>query len=314
MGWVGTCAALGGLWLAAWAVPAAAQSADDCRCVDADGNAIADCTCFRAPSFDAAMPWVIRRPMLGINVSTSQGNELDAQGAAVANVLEDGPAWNAGIREGDVITSLDGQSLFEPLPGDREDGFDIDQSVPVQRLLAIAADLEPGDEVEVSFLRDGDERTATLTAEDLSSKGFGYAPFDAGRLRDQLRSLEPPMAPNVRLRDLTDRMTVVRGEPDGFFFDGSWNGSRRYGLELVEMNTGLGRYFGTDQGVLVASVSEGSTLGLQAGDVILRIGERDAQSADRVQRILASYGDEEQIPIHIRRDGREMSVMGRLSG
>jgi membrane-associated protease RseP (regulator of RpoE activity) len=315
-GWVrgiAICMAVGALSMGApTSVIAAQQTRDECRCVDADGNAIADCTCFRAPRLEAMAPFALGmgRPRLGINVSTEQTSELDAQGAAVTNVLEDGPAWDAGIREGDVITALDGQSLFDPLPGDREDDFDIDQSVPVQRLLALARELEPGEDVEVTYLRGGEERSATVTAEDLTGT-FGYLPgdipgFDTERLRDQLRGLNEDL-PRFQWRG------PGPGSPNtALFFDGTRFG--RYGLELVELNAGLGQYFGTEQGTLVVNVSEGSELGLQPGDVILRIGDRPADTPDRVLRILGSYGADEDIPIHVRRNGREVSVMGRLEG
>jgi hypothetical protein len=317
LGWVVGCMLFGALVLGTGAAPVSAvqTTTDDCRCVDADGDAIADCTCFRAPRVEAFAPlaWGLNRPRLGINVSASQSSELDARGAEVNNVLEDGPAWNAGIREGDVITSIDGQSLFEPLSGDREDDFDLDQSIPVQRLLAIARELEPGEEVEVTYLRGGDEQTATITAEDLSGREFGYMMpgFDAERFRGQLRDLTQNV-PDLRLRDVPDRMSVVRGTPGAFYFDGAFGAAGRYGLELVEMNEGLGQYFGTTEGVLVVNVAEDSQLRLQSGDVILRIGDRAADTADRVLRILGSYAADEDITLQIRRDGREMSVMGRL--
>jgi S1-C subfamily serine protease len=249
------------------------------------------------------------RPRLGVSVSADQGDELDAQGAQVTRVLEDGPAWNAGIREGDVITAIDGQSLFETLPGDREDGFDLDRSIPVQRLLAIARELEPGQEVQVTYLRDGEERSADLTAADLANAVPG---FDPERFRTQLRDLSQ-VVPRMRWQgaDPNDPDVAIRA-PGAMFFDGARFG--RYGLELVDMNAGLGQYFGTEQGVLVVDVSEGSTLGLEPGDVILRIGDRDAQTSERVLRILASYGPAEEVPMQVRRDGREISVLGRVSG
>jgi membrane-associated protease RseP (regulator of RpoE activity) len=303
---------------------AAQQIREECRCVDADGNAIADCTCFRAPRLEALErlermgPFMagMNRPRLGINVSTEQTSELDARGAEVTNVLEDGPAWDAGIREGDVITAIDGQSLFEPLSGDREDDFDLDQSIPVQRLLALARELEPGEDVEVTYVRGGEERRTTVTAEDLAGRTFEFVPgFDAERLRDQLRDLNEDL-PRFQWRGPgpgDPDVSILRGSPGtALFFDGSRFG--RFGLELVELNAGLGQYFGTEQGTLVVNVSEDSTLGLQPGDVILRIGDRPADTPDRVLRILGSYGADEDITIHVRRNGREMSVMGRLEG
>lgn len=307
--------AIAALALAGTASPATAQqSRDDCRCVDADGNAISDCTCFRTPSFDAmAFTTGLDRPRLGIRVDAEQGSALDAQGAEVTDVLEDGPAWEAGLRAGDVITAIDGRSLFQPLGGDAEAAFDLDRSVPVQRLLAIARDLEPGDDVEVTYLRGGEERTATLTAEELSGRalGYGYAPaLQAERLRDQLGNLRD--LPRFQWQGADGRgASILEAAPGpALFFGGS--SVDRYGLELVELNEGLGSYFGTDEGVLVLNVAADSELALRPGDVIRRIGDREATTPERALRILASYGADEDIPLHIRRGGREMSVLGRL--
>ena len=46
-------------------------------------------------------------------MSTDQESTVDAQGARVTSVMEDGPAAAAGLRVGDVITRVDGQSLLE---------------------------------------------------------------------------------------------------------------------------------------------------------------------------------------------------------
>ena len=174
-GWssaTGRILALSAFAVAVAASPVAAQqSSTDCRCVDRDGDQIERCTCFRMPRVEGllrGLSFADTRPRLGISVSTSQGAELDAQGARVTQVLEDGPADDAGIREDDVITRIDGQSLFDPLPGDAEDDFDLDESIPVQRLLAIARQLEPGQEAEIEYLRDGEARSTSVEAEDLS--------------------------------------------------------------------------------------------------------------------------------------------------
>jgi hypothetical protein len=149
-GWGASVATLG---ILAWASPARAQAdSQDCRCVDSDGQALANCTCFVMPDVGrimAAVPdgrfgfaFSPSRPRLGVTVSTDQDDALDNQGARVNDVMEDGPAEDAGIQAGDIITRVDGRSLFEPLGGDAESDFDLDASVPVQRLLAIARELD----------------------------------------------------------------------------------------------------------------------------------------------------------------------------
>ena len=82
------------------------------------------------------------------------------------------------------------------------------------------------------------------------------------------------------------------------------------GVRLTEMNEGLASYFGTDAGVLVTEVAGESSLGLVAGDVILRVGDRDVEDADDVRRILDSYDMEETVTFRVRRENREIQVAG----
>jgi PDZ domain len=287
-------------------MPAAAQNQEDCRCVDRDGNAIENCTCFRAPRLSGMVMNMDRslfgRPRLGVSVSVNQSASDDSRGALVTDVMDDGPAEEAGLREGDIITSVDGHSLLESLGKDAEDDFDLDRSVPVQRLFAIARKLEPEQEVEVRYLRGDEERTTTLTTEDLSDWGdftvMGRG-LDTEALRDRMGDL--------RLR--------LRKEDAPAVADFSFFGRGRVaGLELAEMNPALGAYFSTDEGVLVLDVDEDSTLGLEAGDVILEIDGRKASTPSRVRRILGSYGDDEEITFRLVRGGSEMNVAGHPSG
>jgi len=296
----------------------------ECRCVDANGDPIEDCSCFRLPRFEMAFAPFAVRPRLGLSVSTDQGASVDAQGALVTSVLQDGPADEAGLREGDVITHIDGRSLLSPLAADVERRFDLDESLPVQRLLSIARQLEPGQEVGMEYLRDGQPLTTTVSARELSGRSFAYAygvetdriREDAERLREQMRQMRDDMRDGMQgfrfqLDDPEAGGVSAFGGGDAPFVIGPL-GSRRYGVRLVELNEGLGSYFGTTQGVLVTEVDEGSTLGLRPGDVILRVGDREATSPERVLRILGTYGGDEEVTFRVRRSGAEIDVMGRV--
>ena len=304
----------GGIALALAAAPAAAQERqEDCRCVDADGNEIENCTCLRMPRM---APMVMAhafsdvRPRLGVSVSASRNGEGDARGARVTNVLADGPADDAGLREGDVITRLDGRSLVDPLPADEEDELDPNEPLPVQRLLTIAAELEPGQEVEVEYLRGGETRTTTVVADDLSPWG-GHLNIFGPDWEARLRGYAEGEAPEG-LRDFQWRYEGPGSESGAMLLRRF--GAMGNGLELAEINPELGAYFGTEEGVLVLDVAEDSELGLQPGDVIVRIGSREATSPERVRRILSSYGSDETVTFDVRRDGRDMSVSGRRGG
>ena len=370
---LGTALALGTLAMgAAAAAPAEAQQVaprvrverDDCRCVDADGNPIEKCTCFTFPDVDrivtGALGRVQGRARLGITLA-SDADQQGVGGALVESVMDDGPADEAGIRKGDVITRINGTSLLSPMGPEVERELDEDQSLPTQRLLALVRQIDPGDTVEVDFLRDGAPRSATLEAEDLDRwtysirSGEGGPEVLRGRLLDlggrmgnlHLRTpregargwtLEAPHREGIRIwtdADSSPRIFMPRsgdgartfmfrgGEEDGVLRECPTSGSGDRGmvffssgcvggLELVSLNPGLSEYFGTGQGVLVADVHEDSRLGLRPGDVVLAVGSREATDPERLQRILESYGADEEVSLRVMRQKREMQVQGTL--
>jgi putative serine protease PepD len=81
----------------------------------------------------------IVRPYLGVTTAPH------ASGASVQAVIPGGPAEGAGLRAGDVIDRIDGQSVDEP--------EDVTDAVSARR---------PGDEIEIEVIRDGERRTITV--------------------------------------------------------------------------------------------------------------------------------------------------------
>lgn len=317
------------------ATPLAAQTEQACRCVDRDGNDVERCTCFRAPQVEGLMnsfTFQTNRARLGISVQFGQDSSVDADGVQVSDVLDGGPADDAGLEEGDVIVRLDGRLLTEPIDADEERSFDLDGSIPAQRLLALAGDFEAGQEVDVEYLRDGRVQTTTITAEEVDgwgvARGFSGARWDASELRGQLRTLTDGLRGTLAPRDSRSRETFVfpddahgpsrlRLRTDGpsvSVFGGAsgiWGGAQD-GLRLTTLNEGLGAYFGADRGVLVLEADRRSSLGLVAGDVVQSLGDRAVDTPERLRRVLASYGQDEDITFHIMRDGAETTIVGRL--
>lgn len=128
------------------------------------------------------------RIRLGVSFSGTQSPELDAQGVRLESVMEETPAEEAGLEEGDIITHLNGHSLVEPLPDEDDQDFDEDGSLPSQRLSALAQELDSGDEVEVRFLRDGRSDTVTFEAAEAERRSFSiYTTGEEGGRRGILR-------------------------------------------------------------------------------------------------------------------------------
>lgn len=267
------------------------------------------------------------RVRLGVSLASRQGAEYDRQGARIEGVLEDTPAEEAGLQEGDIITHLNGRSLLEPIPGESEKEFDEEGSLPVQRLMALAADLEAGEEVEVRYVRDGTPGTATFQAADTPNRSvlvFQGDPDDPGSRRSwtlripedldlDLRELRL-RDPELRMRTLPEiesfQLRAPRGE-SALALE-MMMGRGGFGLELTPLNPGLAEYFSTDEGLLVLNVDEDSTLGLLPGDVLLAIDGREVEEVGDVARILRSYERDETVSFTLMRKGIETRVEGTV--
>ena len=86
----------------------------------------------------------IERAYLG--VQTSPASQSNRSGAQVQDVVSGGPADRAGIRNGDVITRVDGAGVGEP--------SDVTQAL---------SDDSPGDVVTIELERDGSKVTVSAT-------------------------------------------------------------------------------------------------------------------------------------------------------
>jgi S1-C subfamily serine protease len=241
-----------------------------------------------------------RRARLGIKVNL-RPRETDSIGAYVDAVTPGGPADEAGIRSGDVITRLDGKSV---LAGGAAEGGDRErQSLPGLRLIELAARLEPGDTVPVEYRRGTERRTVSvLTADepDLVTR-------DGDRFTFAFRG--PHVVGGARVApapDLMDRLEMAG--PHWQFLSGSPLGR----LELAPLNADLGRYFGTGEGVLVISAPKDSALGLKGGDVVLRVDGREPSGPSHFLRILRSYEAGESFKLDIMRDRKKQTVTARI--
>jgi S1-C subfamily serine protease len=77
-------------------------------------------------------------------------------------------------------------------------------------------------------------------------------------------------------------------------------------MELATLTAQLGRYFGTDKGVLVVRAPK--DFKLEDGDVILAIDGREPSSGSHATRILSSYQSGEKITIKLMRQQKTVNV------
>ncbi|AWB95543.1 hypothetical protein DCE93_07620 [Agromyces badenianii] len=92
-------------------------------------------------------------PYFGVAVAAISANSAAdfgvEAGLYVASVVAGGPAAEAGIQAGDIILTVDGEPATSP-----------------ETLTAITLEAQPGDEVEIGYLRDGMTATTTVTLQE----------------------------------------------------------------------------------------------------------------------------------------------------
>jgi PDZ domain len=199
------------------------------------------------------------------------GRSAGRSGAPVQEVSPGGPAQQAGVRAGDVIVAVNGQDVR---------GVDA-----ARRVVDLLRPVKPGEQVDLRVLRHGKSRDFAVRARPDMGEIFGGATLRLPGLA------EPPFK---ALAAWGGPPMIIRGPIAD--------------MELARLTPGLGRYFGTDSGVLVVRAPPRGALGLQDGDVILSIGGRKPIDSSHVIRILASYDPGEKLTLEVLRLHRRIAV------
>jgi predicted metalloprotease with PDZ domain len=146
-----------------------------------------------------------------------------------------------------------------------------------RQVIKIMRDVTPDTPLRVRVLRDGKTRDFTVTPR----PGPGVMAF-GGALPDL--PLTPPM----------DHFFMIQGPLSN--------------MELATLTPQLGRYFGTDKGVLVVRAPPDGVLKLEDGDVILAIDGREPKSGSHATRILGSYQPGEKLTLRIVRQHKTLDL------
>jgi S1-C subfamily serine protease len=255
-----------------------------------------------------------RRPFLGVRLDEAHGG-----GALIEKVIEDTGAERAGLQQGDVIVSVDGEEIETP--------WDL-----TRHLLRS----EPGALVELEVIRDGDRQsfTAELGERDDGFRAFAHG-FDAEAFGELMEGL------GERLEDLEfdfegfdadafeDRMERLheRLEDMDFDFDFDFDlgdadfrhhrmllrhDRPKLGVELVDVTHELREHLGGSrgEGVLVARLipdMPAETAGVLVGDLIVAADGETIDSSGDLRRALRDK-DGETIDLEVIREGQPMNL------
>ncbi|WP_345294419.1 PDZ domain-containing protein [Luteimonas vadosa] len=243
---------------------------------------------------------VERKPMIGILMTPDEQG-----GVRISGVTPDSAAAKAGLRSGDRLVSIAGTRILGS-----------DGKLRVDNARKLLRGMEAGKPLRLGYLRDGREAAVNVTPkmddqvfvwrDDGNSDGALDGPMFIARDHDGdidietvLAERSPGVAPQIRRE-------IVRIGPDGKCKGKDCDAPRLLsalrwnGLNLATVDARLGRYFGTDRGVLV--LSTGELDGLQAGDVIQRIEGKAVSSPREVMDALRGKPDNARVAVTYLRD------------
>ncbi|MCP4077520.1 MAG: PDZ domain-containing protein [Gammaproteobacteria bacterium] len=190
-------------------------------------------------------------------------------GILLLGVTPDGPAQNAGLQADDVITSINSESMARTK----------DKS-PASQLYRTMKKVKPGQQLTLLIDRKGQQMKIT---------------FSAGKRGDHLQHGINFLADDLEKR--INKKIHIEVDNDAFAE-----------IELYPINKKLGRYFGSDKGMLVLKIPDDNQFSLNQGDVILKIGDRSPNSTSKTWRILESYDSGEDISLTLMRDQKEITL------
>jgi serine protease Do len=206
----------------------------------------------------------------------------DERGVEVTMVDQDAPAGKAGLKEQDVILTLNGSDV---------------QSV--EQLRRMIREIPPGRTVTLGISRGGQPVTIKVELADRKknySYNYNFRP-DGKDFKFNMPTM--PVMPGMPDMDLPVSIVVVHS-------------SVRSGLMVENLTPQLGDFFGAKngQGVLVRSVEKGSRAdkaGFRAGDVIVKInGEAIHDSGDFSHALRARKDNTASISVI--RDKKEQTI------
>jgi serine protease Do len=227
---------------------------------------------------------------LGVDIMDITSDRLGAlklreeKGVEVTMVDQDAPAGKAGIKEHDVILTLNDTP--------------VESKTQLHRMIH---ETPPGRVVTLGLSRDGQPLTIKVQLAD-RSKEFVHMDSKNGEWEKDFHVEIPPIPPIPNLPDFDlPSMNVV-----------VVHSSMRSGLMVENLTPQLGEFFGAKNGngVLVRSVEKGSRAdkaGLRAGDVITRVGDQPVHDSSDFTHALHSHSAG-SISVGVLRDKKEQTL------
>ena len=199
--------------------------------------------------------------------------EKSPKGALIKNIIKGSGAEKAGLQEKDVITRVDDKEILSP-----------------DDLSAIVKTHEPGDEVTITFLRNGKKKDCKVT---LGKTNSGPLAFNF-----------KPDSPDWNNGDFNFKMPKISGLNDlrGPYFDLYDNDQPRLGLQIQETED--------SRGVKILNVKEGSPAdkaGLKKDDIIYEVNGEKVKNVTDIKTQVNNSGKKEHYSIKAKRNNSDIN-------
>lgn len=228
------------------------------------------------------------RAFLGVSTDKTE------QGAKITEVNKESAAEKAGLQKDDIITKLDDKKIEGP-----------------KALYDAVTAKKPKEEVKISFLRNGKEKTvkATLQKKKSMTKSFSFTSPDGSFKTftmpdmEELRNLEgmERLAEIDRLRTPMPPMGNEKFLDRDFVFN-MFPGRQKLGLKIQDTED--------EKGVKILEVADSSaaaTAGMKKDDIITEIAGKKVSNTDEARDQLSEQMEKSTYNIKARRNGNEMS-------
>lgn len=224
------------------------------------------------------------RPRLGVSTRDVTAEEAKAAGlpgvtgAYVEDVSEDTAAHKSGLRAGDIIVSVDGETIRS-----------------ARHLSRMVSETPDGGALQIEYARGTQKNTVTVTPE--------------------ARQMTRRMGPGPALRGPGAQQYFFRQGPEGTR-PRVWTGRGRLGVGVQGLTEQLAGYFGVTEGVLVTQVEENSAAGkagVKAGDVITAVNGKPVKDTGDIFEHLSGVEDGKVVPVEISRDKTRQTLSVTLA-
>ena len=199
-----------------------------------------------------------------LNSELKESMDLDesTEGVLVSGVVEDSPAEEAGVEDGDIIISFNNKRVYS-----------------VDNLTGLVRKTSPRTKVELKLIRDGEEKKVEVTLDESSSSNLDDL-FPEGLKLEKKRvfpfkmSIFSGLRLGVSIQDLTDQLGDYFGVKNG------------QGVLITE----------------VEKESSAEKTGLKTGDVIVEVDNRKVKDSEDVVKMVSDVEKGDKVDLEILRE------------